>query len=124
MKTSQVKNTTDIIKDMKYLDPKLDIVFKLLMQQEKSLLQSMIETIVKLPAPIESLEVLNPEIPKAIGIDKGVILDVRVSLANRARFDVEMQSQLPDGINSRFLYYWAKEYCSELSRGDDYVDLL
>lgn len=109
---------------MKLLDPKLDIVFKLLLQRELVLLRSMIETVVNLPAPIEDLLILNPELPKDLATDKGIVLDVRVSLANSVMFDIEMQSELPAGIRSRFLYYWAKEYSSELHRGEGYNQLL
>jgi predicted transposase/invertase (TIGR01784 family) len=109
---------------VKLLDPKLDIVFKLLLQREQVLLRSMIETVVTLPAAIEELEILNPEIPRELVADKGVFLDVRVSLANHAKVDIEMQSELPTGIRSRFLYYWAKEYSGELQRGDVYPQLI
>jgi predicted transposase/invertase (TIGR01784 family) len=110
---------------VKLLDPKLDVVFKLLLQRELVLLRSMIETVVDdLPAPIEELEILNPELPKDLAADKGVVLDVRVSLTNKAKFDIEMQSELPAGIRSRFLYYWAKEYANELHRGGEYERLL
>jgi predicted transposase/invertase (TIGR01784 family) len=109
---------------VKLLDPKLDIVFKLLLQREQVLMRSMIETVVNLPAPIEELELLNPELPKDLAVDKGIVLDVRVSLTNKAKFDIEMQSELPAGIRSRFLYYWAREYTSELHRGEDYNRLL
>ena len=109
---------------VKLLDPKLDIVFKLLLQRELVLLRSMIETVVSLPAPIEDLVILNPELPKDLARDKGIVLDVRVSLANKAKFDIEMQSELPVGIRSRFLYYWAKEYSGELQRGGEYPQLI
>jgi hypothetical protein len=65
----------------------------------------MIETVVTLDAPIENLEVLNPEIPRELAADKCIFLDVRVSLANHAKIDIEMQSELPTGIRSRFLSY-------------------
>ena len=83
---------------MKLLDPKLDIVFKLLLQREQVLLRSMIETVVTLDAPIENLEILNPEIPRELAADKGIFLDVRVSLANHGKINIEMQSELPSGI--------------------------
>jgi len=84
----------------------------------------MIETVVELPAPIEDLVILNPELPKDLARDKGIVLDVRVSLVNKAKFDIEMQSELPVGIRSRFLYYWAKEYSGELQRGGEYPQLI
>lgn len=87
---------------VKLLDPKLDIVLKLLLQRELVLLRSMIETVVNLPAPIEDLVILNPELPKDLAGDKGIVLDVRVSLANRANVDIEMQSELPAGVRSSF----------------------
>ncbi len=109
---------------VKLLDPKHDIVFKLLLQRELVLLRSMIETVVELPASIEEIEILNPELPRELAADKGVFLDVRVSLTNRAKFDIEMQSELPEGVRSRFLYYWAKEYSGELQRGGEYPQLI
>lgn len=109
---------------IRLLDPKLDVVFKMVLQRDLALVRSMIEAIVVLPAPIASLEILNPEIPKDLAADKCVELDVRVSLENQARVDIEMQTQVPKWIAKRFLYYWAREYSTTIGRGGDYRGIL
>jgi predicted transposase/invertase (TIGR01784 family) len=98
------------------LDPKLDI--------DHRLLRSMIEAILRLPAPIEELVVLNPEIPPSLAADKAIELDIRIRLTNQRRIDLEMQSRVRAFMAERFLYYWAREYASLLSRGDQYVELV
>ena len=67
---------------MLLLDPTLDIVFKLLLIRNPALLRDMIESVVKLPEPIASLTVLNPEIPEEFPSDKPIALDVRVRLVS------------------------------------------
>lgn len=105
---------------VKYLDPTLDIVFKLLLLSTPELLRDMIEAVLNPPTPIESVEVLNPEIPKDFPSDKGIALDLRLRLQNGHQIDLEMQSTVPDGIHARFVYYWAKAFAGSLKSGDDY----
>ena len=73
--------------------------------------------------PIESLEVLNPEIPKDMPADRGAVLDIHVCLADGRHIDVEMQSGLHPGFIQRVLYYWARLHASQLSIGDYYEKL-
>jgi predicted transposase/invertase (TIGR01784 family) len=109
---------------VKFLDPTLDIVFKMLLLRNQALLRDMIEAVLNLAEPIQDLVVLNPEIPKDFPADKGVALDIRVRLHNGHQIDLEMQSTVPPGRRARFLYYWAKVFTDSLSRGDIYEDLL
>ncbi len=108
---------------IKYLDPTLDIVFKLLLVSTPELLRDMIEAVLNPPTPIESVEILNPEIPKDFPSDKGIALDLRVRLQNGHQIDLEMQSTVPDGIHARFVYYWAKAFAGSLKAGGDYRSL-
>jgi predicted transposase/invertase (TIGR01784 family) len=105
----------------KLLDPTLDITFKLLLLRNPVLLRDMIESVVKLPAPIAELIILNPEIPKEFPADKSIALDIRVRLHNGHQIDLEMQSTIPPGTRGRFLYYWARGFTDLLAAGDDYT---
>jgi predicted transposase/invertase (TIGR01784 family) len=105
------------------LDPKLDVVFKMLLLRNEPLLRAMIEAVLTLPGPITSLRILNPDLPKDQIDDKSVILDVRVELGAHGVVDIEMQTRMLPGTTSRFLYYWAREYADQLSAGDSYTTL-
>lgn len=94
----------------KFLDPTLDVVFKLLLIGNAELLRDMIEAVLDLQAPIQELEILNPEISEDVPGDKSVVLDVRARLSNGHLIDLEMQSSAPEGTRARFLYYWAKNF--------------
>jgi hypothetical protein len=108
---------------VKYLDPTLDIVFKLLLVRSPELLRDMIEAVLNPPTPIESVEILNPEIPRDYPADKGIALDLRLRLENGHLIDLEMQSTVPEGIHARFVYYWAKIFAGSLKAGGDYTSL-
>ncbi|HEY5959862.1 MAG TPA: PD-(D/E)XK nuclease family transposase [Polyangiaceae bacterium] len=87
---------------MKYLDSTLDIVFKLLLLSSPELLRDMIEAVINPSTPIESVEALNPEIPKNFPSNKGIVLDLRLRLRNGHQIDLEMQSTVPGGVHARF----------------------
>ena len=110
---------------MALLDPKLDLVFKMLFGREenRALLLSLLNAVLRLPRPIVSATVLNPDFPKGAVDQKGIVLDIRVALADGQQVDVEMQSQGRPARRERALYYWARMYSSQLTRGDDYQDL-
>jgi hypothetical protein len=73
------------------LVPKAEAVFQILLQHDLRLLRSMIEAVIHLPAPIEKLIVINPELPSNLAADKVIRLDVRVILINKCRIDLEIQ---------------------------------
>ena len=106
---------------MKLLDPTLDVIFKLLLVRDQSLLRDMIESVVDLGVPIAHLTVQNPEIPRDAPGDKSVALDIRVRLDDGHLIDLEMQSTTPPGTAARFMYYWARNFVNSLGRGEDYT---
>ena len=110
---------------MKLLDPKLDVVFKLLFAQAKNrdILIALLTAVLQPTAAIESVVVINPEIPKDLPADRGAVLDIHVRLADGRHIDVEMQSELHLGLTQRFLYYWARLHASQLTTGDHYEKL-
>ena len=107
------------------LDPKLDVVFKLLFAHpaSKSPLISLLTAVLRPAVEIVDVEVLNPDMPRQDAADKGIVLDLRVRLADGRLIDVEMQSQWRSGSRKRFLFYWAKGFITQLQRGDDYAKL-
>lgn len=104
------------------LDPKLDIVFKLLLSRpdNESLLREMIEAVVDLPAPIAGLTVLNPGIPRDLAVHKAIVLDLHVRCVDGTLLDIEMETQPRPVLPQRVLYYWASLYGGQLQRGHDY----
>jgi predicted transposase/invertase (TIGR01784 family) len=113
------------VRQTSLLDPKLDLVFRLLFgnPENERLLVSLLNAILRPESPIESVTVLNPELEREAVEDKGIVLDVRVELADGRQIDVEMQSQPRPARRERALYYWARMYGAELGRGDDYRKL-
>jgi predicted transposase/invertase (TIGR01784 family) len=107
------------------LDPKLDVVFKILFADpsNKDLLLSLLTAVLRPQRPIVDAEVLNPEVPRELAADKGIVLDLRVSLADGRHVDVEMQSDPRPGLRKRAMYYWARMYGSRLFRGMEYTQL-
>jgi predicted transposase/invertase (TIGR01784 family) len=107
------------------LDPKLDVVFKLLFADErnKPLLLSLLAAFLDPSSPIEDVTVLNPETPKETVLTKGAVLDLRARMKDGRLVDIEMQTTPHAAFISRGLFYWAKVYASQLSRGDDHAGL-
>lgn len=103
------------------LDPKLDVVFKLLLTREPSLLVDMLEGI--LGRPVRTVTVLDPDIPGELAGDKEIVLDIRARLGDGSRVDVEMQMRTRPALASRLVYYGARDYADQLGRGDDYHQL-
>lgn len=67
---------------MDLLDPKLDVVFKMLFAAEgnEHLLVSLLTAVLRPSSPIAHVQVANPELPKELASDRGVRLDVLVEL--------------------------------------------
>lgn len=107
------------------LDPKLDVVFKMLFADERNrrLLESLLTAVLEPPEAIASVEILNPELPREEVVQKGAILDLRARLMDGTQIQVEMQSLGHPGLRQRALFYWARLYTSQLVRGDAYVEL-
>ncbi|MBI2391012.1 MAG: PD-(D/E)XK nuclease family transposase, partial [Deltaproteobacteria bacterium] len=92
---------------MELLDPKLDVVFKLLFAApaNERLLISLLGAVLRPAVPIAKVKVLNPELPKDLVLDRGVRLDVLVELTDGARVDVEMECDAQRGHGARWLYH-------------------
>lgn len=103
---------------VRLLDPKLDVVFKLLLTHEPALLRDMLEGV--LQRSIREVTILNPGILGELATDKGIVLDIRALLDDGSRANVEMQIRATPALPSRLVYYGARDYADQLGRGDGY----
>lgn len=103
---------------MPRLDPTLDVVFKLLLTREPALLVDMLSGV--LGRIVTGLTILDPDILGEQVGDKGIVLDVRAVLYDGSRVDVEMQLRAASALDSRLVYYGARELVEQLARGDGY----
>lgn len=107
---------------MRLLDPKLDVVFKLLFAapRHEPLLIAFLTDVLQPAAVIRSATVLNPEIPKDFNTEKSVILDVRAHLSDGRSVDIEMQARRRPAFRERVLFYWARNFGAQLEIGEEY----
>ena len=52
--------------------------------------------------------------------DKESILDIKAEDESHRTYNIEMQLQGNSIFSNRALYYWAKAYASQLSKGESY----
>ncbi|MDR2761976.1 MAG: Rpn family recombination-promoting nuclease/putative transposase [Planctomycetaceae bacterium] len=108
---------------MKYLDPKIDPVFKRVFGEHKNLCRSLLNSILPLPPSQQIVDLsykpteLLPEIPC---VSKNSIVDVNCIDNMGRQFIVEMQIHWLDTFKSRVLFNASKAYIKQLDVGKDY----
>ena len=112
---------------MKFVDIKNDIAFRKIFGNEnkKEILISFLNAVLDLPKgkKIKKIEIKNPyQLPEIKDL-KSSILDVRVIDEREISYIVEMQVEEPDGFDLRVQYYTAKQFSSQIVKGDDYPKL-
>ena len=112
---------------MKFVDIKNDIAFRKIFGNEnkKEILISFLNAALELPKgkKIKKVEIKNPyQLPEIKGL-KSSILDVRVTDERNISYIVEMQVEELDGFDKRVQYYTAKQYSSQINKGDEYPKL-
>ena len=102
-----------------------DIVFKIFCIKKPHLLARLLDAVLGFKGSdrIESLQILNPEIPGDTRNDKLSILDIHAVNKRSEHFGVEMQGFPQDYFGKRVLYYWAKLYSQQIKKGATYVQL-
>ena len=107
------------------LDPKLDVVFKLLFAAPKNrdILLALLNAVLAPEHPIVSVDVLNPEIDREMVDDRGLFMDILARHDDGTRTNVEMQAQNRGDTPRRTLYHWARLYRDGMQRGDAYDTL-
>ncbi|MGQ9558362.1 MAG: Rpn family recombination-promoting nuclease/putative transposase [Desulfurispora sp.] len=106
------------------LDPKSDIIFKLLFRDEE-LLCELLNDILQLSGDhrLSHVQVLRADKEKEHPVDKGIILDIHATTVNNDRFNIEMQLRDEHNMANRSIYYNAHILTETLTAGVDYADL-
>jgi predicted transposase/invertase (TIGR01784 family) len=94
-------------------------------EHHTSILIHLLNAVLQLPAErrVVSVQILNPITEPVKLDDKLSILDIKACDQSGRYFNVEMQMVLHPALRSRFLYYWARSYSSQLVTGDAYERL-
>ena len=107
---------------------KHDLTFKNFFKNNKTALKSLLENFLPLPKGrrIKTVEILDSVIPMLEPLEskaKNPIMDLRLKLDTDELVNVEMQMCHKMGFTERILYYWAKNYISQLKEGSEYDKL-
>ena len=106
----------------KYLNPKADLIFKLVFGEHPDLVMSLLNALLPLPedGQIESVEYLTPEMVPENPAKKDSIVDVRCKDRQGRQFIVEMQLYWNEEFKRRVLLNASKAIVRQLDKGEDY----
>ena len=106
----------------KYLNPKADLIFKLVFGEHPDLVMSLRDALLPLPddGQIESVEYLTPEMVPDNPAKKDSIVDVRCKDQQGRQFIVEMQLYWNEEFKRRVLLNASKAIVRQLDKGQDY----
>ena len=104
--------------DIEYrlFDPKVDYVFKILFgdENDKSMLISLLNAILKGKPTIKDLILNNTDIPKILKDNKSCKLDILATSDEGIKFNIEMQCKKTKDIINRTVYYASKLFTKDL----------
>jgi predicted transposase/invertase (TIGR01784 family) len=98
------------------LNPKIDLVFKKLFgsEENKDILMSLINAVLPHDQQIVELTIKNPYNVSDYAEGKLSILDIKAEDGRGNLYDIEMQIKGTTFYGRRTLYYWAKNFGSQL----------
>jgi len=100
-----------------------DLLFKKMFVDHPGLLKDLVSALMGISLEsISKFMVINSEIPPGALGEKHCRLDVNMTVDGQ-RIALEVQARDEGDFPERTLYYWAKDYTSSISSGDDYQDL-
>jgi predicted transposase/invertase (TIGR01784 family) len=112
---------------MQFVDIKTDIAFKKVFgdEQHKEILIGFLNAVLDLQGQkrIRALSLKNPWQAPDLPMLKETILDIKAVDHRGISFIVEMQIKDSPYFDKRVLYYTAKAYTTQISKGDDYPKL-
>lgn len=106
--------------NVRYLDPKNDVVFKKIFGDHPHLLKSFLNAVLPLDSDIETLEYLPTEQLQKIDAFKRTIVDVKCKDKAGRVFIVEMQMNWTDWFKQRLLFGTSQAIVKNLKPGQDY----
>ena len=103
-------------------DPKEDFVFKMIFgtEENKKLLISLLNSILKGKPYIKDLSLNNTELTKILEPNKSSRLDILATSDNGIKFNIEMQCRKTKNLPTRTLFYTSKLYTKDLKENEDY----
>lgn len=105
------------------LKPKVDVVFHALFREEnKKLTESLISDILGQKVKVKTTD-LNRHLDIKVAEQKLGVMDLRTELEDGTKCNIEIQLDMREYENERFLYYWADAYSRQLRRGEEYEQL-
>ena len=109
----------------KFLSPLNDVVFKLLFTRPdcEDLLLSLLNALFRPLEPIVSARILNPDLPRGIVKNRGVVLDIHVQAGNGTEADIEMQARKRVAMRGRMVYHWSRLFGFQLEAGQNHESL-
>ena len=110
---------------MKYLDPKVDLIFKKIFSKHPDLLMSLLNALLPLSddEQIQSIKYLPTELVPELYEHKNSIVDVLCEDVKGRKFCVEMQMEWSDAFQQRVLFNASKLYVSQAKKGGKYSEL-
>ena len=102
-----------------------DLIFKNYFKLHKEALKSLLKAFLPLPKNsfIQKVTILDSLLPSLSQEEKSSIMDLRLQLQNGELVNVEMQAFPHACFTERILFYWAKNYSSQLKAGQEYHTL-
>lgn len=109
---------------MELLDPRNDFLFKRIFGSEENrdvLLAFLNRTFEESNRPeLEEILLINPYMEKDAPYEKQSILDIRARTVTGELINVEMQLFNKGDMAKRTLFYWGKQYTSQMEEGAPY----
>jgi predicted transposase/invertase (TIGR01784 family) len=111
---------------MKFINPQSDFAFKKIFGSPESqdILKSLINALVYRGNPtIQMLDIINPYFPSKQPDPKDAYIDVKAKTTDGKTFIIKKQVLSVSSFDKRIIYNAAKEYSSQLSRGEGFSKL-
>jgi predicted transposase/invertase (TIGR01784 family) len=109
--------------DHSLLDPRNDLVFKLLFSHSLPLLTDLINAVRSSEPPVTVVSIHNPLVPAEEINRKFIILDILAKDADGHFYNIEMQMSRQQKWSARSTYYLAKTLAGQLKPGEKYAAL-
>lgn len=109
---------TDTERKRKYINPLTDFGFKRVFGDEE-VLTAFLNDLIEPRSPIKSVSLLNNDVPPEVEHMRGVVYDIRCKTNDGEEFIVEMQNRPQTHISDRVVYYLARAFSSQRTKGRD-----
>jgi len=110
-------------KVVKLLSPKVDIIFKLLFGDERSIeiLIDFLKAVLNLPDDeFDEVTIVDPHLLREYDSDKLGILDVKVKTRTKKVIDIEIQVKIKPHFVERVIFYQSKMITEQIGAGKDF----